>query len=1653
MFACIAGMLLMAVPMNTYAADQPRDTSAINIGTCEPGSPTCTATDTDEDVCAQMDPPSPPCPPYDPDEISMEYPDFGQTKGDNPDAISTASSITALDTSLVINEVDYDQGGTDSGEFIEIKNVSSGMVDLRAYTVQLIDSTDTSVYRTISLSGGLVAGDYYVICADDTKVLHCDLDVPPDTDFIRDGAPNAISLIKGTSILDTVSYEGNTPNGYTETSGAPVDNGDTALTGLSRYPDGTDSNDNGNDFSLRCVTPGGANNIADSGACFELTINDGTVIEGNSGTVSAAFTISLSHAATSEVTVNVVTADNTAAAGSDYTALVSVPITFPANDKTAQTIEVTINGDEIDENVGETFYVQLNDISANAVIADNQQGVGTITDDDIAGIAVHPVADLMLITSESGDQAAFTVVLESEPVADVYIALSSSNTNEGTVAGPIFPSKLVFTSGNWYTPQTVTVTGVDDFPPVADGNITYTVVTVAAVSGDGNYNGLNPDNISVINNDNDVQGITIIPVSDLITTETGDKATFTVKLDTQPSVTVTLDLSSNKPGEGTVSPAFLIFTQENWNTPQMVTVTGMDDSTPVVDGDSAYTIIITPVTSTDKNYSELDPVDVLLTNNDNDVPGFTIITPVNGLFTTEAGGTATFSVKLNTLPSDNVTLFLSSSEPAEGTVISPVPLIFTPGDWNTLQTVTVTGVDDSPPVVDGNIPYTIVTKVDSGEDGDYNGLNPDDISLTNNDNDAPGFTISPVSDLITTEAGGEATFTVMLNSKPSANVFLSLSSSEPGEGTVVSPASLIFTPGDWNMLQTVTVTGVDDSTPIVDGDIAYTIITAPVTSADDNYNWLDPVDVLLTNNDNDIPRFIISPVTGLITTESGGTATFSVKLNTLPSNDVTLSLSSSEPGKGTVSPVSMMFTADNWNVAQLVTATGVDDSPPVADGNAAYYTIVTAAATSMDDNYNGLNPDDISVANSDNDAPGFAISPVSGLITTEAGDKATFSVMLNTLPFASITLPLISSKLGEGTVSPASLIFTADNWNVAQTVTVTGVDDSPPVADGNIAYTIVTAAVASGDGDYNGINPDDVSVINNDNDVPGFTINPVNGLITTEAGDKATFTVMLNTRPSAGVTLLLSSNELGEGTVSPASLSFTADNWNITQTVTVTGIDDSPPAADGDTAYTIVTAATASLDDEYSVLNPADVSLTNKDNDAPGFTITPVSGLITTEAGSKATFTVTLNTQPSAGVTLPLSSNKLGEGTVSPASLSFTADNWNVVQTVTVTGVDDSPPVVDGDTAYTVVTAAAASLDDEYSVLNPADVSLINKDNDTPGFTISPVSGLITTEVGGKATFTVTLNTRPSAGVTLPLSSNNHDEGVVNSASLTFTADNWNIAQTVTVTGVNDSPPVADGNIAYTVIMAAAASEDGNYNGLEPDDVLLTNKDNDAPGFTISPVSGLITTEAGGTATFTVTLNTRPSAGVTLPLRSSEPGEGTVSPASLIFIADNWNIAQTVTVTGVDDNVDDDDMAYTVTTNNPNSDDSNYNGADANPVDVSVTNKNEPPPVGLVEIRFLDTRDFYYIGDTVGIRVSETRTRKSRSESVDLWLAMRTPDGEFFFKPPASVFSLEPQAFKTGIAPSETEHPVPELAWPFIEKGEYALYALYVQEGADPLTK
>jgi predicted extracellular nuclease len=191
--------------------------------------------------------------------------------------LSFVLPVRAVSSSLVINEIDYDQPSTDTAEFVEIKNISADTVSLDGWTLELVQGTGggASVYNSIALPNvSLAAGDYFVVCGDDASVANCDLDVSPDSNLIQNGAPDAVGLRDAANtLIDAVSYEGDSGAPYTEGSGGGLsDSSSAANLAISRFPDGVDTDQNNVDLSRRCITPGSANTDQSTGCVVVPTV-------------------------------------------------------------------------------------------------------------------------------------------------------------------------------------------------------------------------------------------------------------------------------------------------------------------------------------------------------------------------------------------------------------------------------------------------------------------------------------------------------------------------------------------------------------------------------------------------------------------------------------------------------------------------------------------------------------------------------------------------------------------------------------------------------------------------------------------------------------------------------------------------------------------------------------------------------------------------------------------------------------------------------------------------------------------------------------------------------------------------------------------------------------------------------------------------------------------------------------------------------------------------------------------------------------------------------------------------------------------------------------------------------------------------------------
>jgi len=208
----------------------------------------------------------------------------------------------------------------------------------------------------------------------------------------------------------------------------------------------------------------GVGTIVNDDPLPSLSIDDVTVVEGNSGTTNAVFTVTLSAASGQTVTVNYATADGTATQPADYTST-SGTLTF-APGQTTRTITVPVIGETVPE-ANETFFVNLSG-ATNATISDNQ-GVGTITNDDVP-VTVSPG------TVPNGTVAA--------PYSQTITASGGAAPYGFAVTAGALPAGLTLSSGGVLsgTPTaggtfnfTVTATDSSPFPGPFSGSQAYTL--------------------------------------------------------------------------------------------------------------------------------------------------------------------------------------------------------------------------------------------------------------------------------------------------------------------------------------------------------------------------------------------------------------------------------------------------------------------------------------------------------------------------------------------------------------------------------------------------------------------------------------------------------------------------------------------------------------------------------------------------------------------------------------------------------------------------------------------------------------------------------------------------------------------------------------------------------------------------------------------------------------------------------------------------------------------------------------------------------------------------------------------------------------------------------------------------------------------------
>ena len=1252
-------------------------------------------------------------------------------------------------------------------------------------------------------------------------------------------------------------------------------------------------------------------------------------------------------------------------------------VVFPAGSLKGQAQTLTVVG--IDDNIDNPqesmdYSVQHTvEVPSNTDNPYHQVGVSDATisveDNDTAEVVVRRKdgSPAQLREDSPNQTVVFEIFLRTDPTAEVRIdeiSIPQTAEDEATfdpqgAQQTVFAQNLVLTT----TPQEITLYGLDD--PVDDGPQQVELVTSGLTSTDTKYGALTAEdtpNVTFANIDDDVTSISVARPDQCPVRDNGSAGCeFTFELGAQPADpnhTVSLPLSFSEAGEATFG-AFGTDIQNTtieltYGTPTRITVYGIRDN--VIDGNKVVTLITEDPTSPDSLYDGLDE------NNVQD-RAFSVIDTntaevqiAGGPFITNESGTTTkVFFQLRSQPTDPVTIPVAVADTSEGDLGGVENVVIQPENWNKpgQNSVTVTGVDDNEQ--DGNIEYELLTGETSSNDSNYNGISAEDTpnaTIRNNDLDQAAINVTKRVDTgvngNTNEGGESLVFEISLATDPGSSVTLPLTLDDASEASFDESSSNVATSVTvtYPNVETVTVYGVDDL--LVDGNRPVTLQTGDATSANSAYDDLDAgdtADVIFANEDNDQAGFIFPPqdpgnpnfgtVYGSSVSVGEGSTqnALPVRLDGQPSGSVTVQVTAND--ELSVSSVELTFDENNWDEPQLITFDALEDVTMQDDPGSLTLEVTDGTASE----YAGTTQD-VAVTVLNNDGAGVTTTKTAGDSTSEDQTKQIeYSFALDRNPETDVELALTLDPAGEASFSQNEEVLTttvtatyenpatvtiygqADNFKDGdQTVTLTGEASSE-----NAAYDQLQNAVSE---QFMNLDNDDVVIVTPLEDPDDPDDGTVSGNdITVGEGESETYPVELSSRPSANVVLTLTQ---GQGlAVSPSELTFTPENWNKRQLVTLTAAENKL-LGNQETSFDIVVDSTRSQNSGYENTSQAVVEVTITDNDTAGYILVESDNKTEVKEGETAdTYELSLTAQPNQPVSIEVASTPDVE--VTPSTVTFTTganSNWNEPQLITVQAVDDDliEETEQANLVHTVTTD-----DPDYSPMAITDVTVSVEDNETAEVELVPTGGVNGADLGileGQTeSFTLSLTGEPTAKVVFDITSSSLEEATPSPTRVEILPSEWAQGKVVSVQNTEDDIIADDtASLAITVDDTQSAAE---YAGVsESLDIVIV--DNDTANIVTTPITSTTSEDQTDVAEIHFALTSQPSQPVTLTLNVTDETEGVLTNSELTIEPTNWNQPSNnvVLVEGVNDNEVDGDVSYELEVTGVTSEDTDYDALD-----------------------------------------------------------------------------------------------------------------------------
>ncbi len=535
----------------------------------------------------------------------------------------------------------------------------------------------------------------------------------------------------------------------------------------------------------------GVGTIIDNDSLPTISVNDVAVVEGNSGTKTAVFTISLSNPHSQNVTVSYATADDTATAGSDYVATAGIATITAGLPST--TVAVTINGDTTFEGE-ESFFFNLSN-PTNAIMADSG-GIGAINNDDpVPSISIN---DVSVTEGNAGTtNANFTVSLSNPSSGMITVDYATGNST--ATAGSDFVgavATVVFNPGQTTRPISIAING----DTVFEQNETFTV----NLSGASLATITDTQGVGTINNDDSQPTISINNVSVTEGNSGTTTATFTVSLSNPSSEVVSTNYTTTN-GSAVAGSDYVVTSGTLSFSPGEVS----KQISVSVSGDTTFeeNEVFTVTLSAAVGATFADNQGTGTINNDDSQPSITI---ANVSLNEGNSGTssAAFAVTLSNASSQTITVNFSTADvsAAAGTdyVAASGSLTFTPGGSLT-QSINVTVNGDT--MLEPNESFNVnLSGAVNASIADNQG-----VGTINNDDAQPSISINDVSVNEGNTATSTASFTVSLSNPSSQTITVNFATANntatAGIHYVATNGTVTFAPGQVSQPVNVTING------------------------------------------------------------------------------------------------------------------------------------------------------------------------------------------------------------------------------------------------------------------------------------------------------------------------------------------------------------------------------------------------------------------------------------------------------------------------------------------------------------------------------------------------------------------------------------------------------------------------------------------------------------------------------------------------------------------------------------------------------------------------------------------------------------------------------------------------------------------------------